>query len=303
MKDVIVHELRIADIVIRDRYRKDLGDIPALAESIKRLGLFQPIAVTPNLELIFGARRIAAFKHLGRQTILARTLDIRSILEGEYDENETRKDFTISEKVALARAIEKELKGRNRRPPKSPEPVPDLQKGETRDLVAERVGLGTGRTYDHAKAVVDNGTPELVAAVDAGEVAIKPAAEFAKQEPEQQTEQIAAVRGDVKAAIAEFRKNLPTRQEARKVAAETGAVILGKDGRFHTDATDDERAKGEAYLRVASALRSIRDLDLSPEEILASVPSGSQTLFGHLIDQTAEFILLVQSKWRSRYVA
>ena len=62
-------EMPIADIEIGPRYRKDMGDIDALADSIKQTGLLQPIVVTPNKTLIAGQRRIEAFKKLGRETI------------------------------------------------------------------------------------------------------------------------------------------------------------------------------------------------------------------------------------------
>ena len=38
-------ELKLGDITIGDRHRKDLGDIKALAESIKKVGLLQPIVI------------------------------------------------------------------------------------------------------------------------------------------------------------------------------------------------------------------------------------------------------------------
>ncbi|WP_052764132.1 ParB/RepB/Spo0J family partition protein [Microvirga massiliensis] len=298
-----VQELPIADIVVGERFRKDLGDIVLLAESIERLGLLQPIGVTQDRRLIFGERRIEAFKHLGRETIPARVLDIESILEGEFDENETRKEFTVSERVALARAIEKELEGRQGRPTtKTVEPVPGFVKGHTRDLVAERVGLGSGKTYENAKTVVAKGAPELVAAVDEGKVAIKPAAEFAKQAPEKQAELIKQA-GDAKAAVVEFRKSLPTKQDARKIAAETGNPTLGRDGKFHTDATDEERRQGDLYLQLCGGMRAILGLGLTPEEALDCVTPDSDIVFGPLIDRLAPFIRDLEQAWRRRNAA
>src|SRR4051812_30218621 len=96
-----IQNVRIADINVGKRYRNDLGDIAALAESIDRLGLLQPIGVTSELRLIFGARRIEAFKLRGRDRIPARVLDVQSIIQGEYDENDVRKDLSPSEKVAI----------------------------------------------------------------------------------------------------------------------------------------------------------------------------------------------------------
>jgi ParB-like chromosome segregation protein Spo0J len=304
MDNLAIHEVCVADIKVGHRHRKDLGNIKSLADSIARLGLLQPIGITPDLELIFGARRIAAFKLCGRDLIPARVLDIQSLVQSEYDENDVRKDFTPSEKVAIARVIEKELEGRVGRPSKEITRLGEqFQKGASVDLAAKRVGFGSGDTLVRAKTVVDHGTPELIAAVDAGEVQIKSAATFAKQDATEQAQRIVAAGGNVKAAVIEFRKSLPSRDEARKIAAETGAAILGRDGRFHTDATDEERARGETYLRVAAALRTVRDLGIAPDDIASCVPSGSSTLFERLVDQTAEFLCSIQATWRSRHVA
>ena len=55
----------IRKIKVRNRYRKNLGDIKSLAASIKELGLLHPIVVRPDGRLIAGERRLAACKRLG----------------------------------------------------------------------------------------------------------------------------------------------------------------------------------------------------------------------------------------------
>lgn len=80
--------LKIADIRIGDRHRKDMGDLKSLAKSIQEESLLQPIGVTDKLELVFGERRLRAHKDiLKKKTILARIVDVPSILRGEYAEN------------------------------------------------------------------------------------------------------------------------------------------------------------------------------------------------------------------------
>jgi ParB-like chromosome segregation protein Spo0J len=84
-----------------------------LADSIRQEGLLQPIGVTDRLELVFGERRIRAVRDiLKKRTILARIVSVSSILAGEYHENEIRKDYTPSERVAIARAIERQIGNR-----------------------------------------------------------------------------------------------------------------------------------------------------------------------------------------------
>ena len=82
--------MRIQDIKIGERFRKDMGDIAGLARSIKETGLLHPIVVLSDGTLVVGARRIAAFEMLGRSDIPATVLNVESILRGQCDENVQR---------------------------------------------------------------------------------------------------------------------------------------------------------------------------------------------------------------------
>jgi len=63
---------------------------------------------------------------------------------------------------------------------------PDAPKGETRDIAASAAGFGSGKTLDRAKIVVEHGTPELIEAMDKGEIKIRPASEIARLPKEEQ---------------------------------------------------------------------------------------------------------------------
>jgi hypothetical protein len=52
----MLKEIKIADIMVGQRHRRDMGNLTTLAESIRQEGLLQPIGVTDRLELVFGAR-------------------------------------------------------------------------------------------------------------------------------------------------------------------------------------------------------------------------------------------------------
>jgi len=99
-------------------------------------------------------------------------IDIDSVLLGEYAENEVRKDFTVSERVEIAKAVEAEL-GNRRGQRTDLELVvncPQVQGEKTRDIAAKKSGFGSSKTYERAKKVVDNATPELVEAMDEGRI-------------------------------------------------------------------------------------------------------------------------------------
>jgi ParB family chromosome partitioning protein len=161
----------LTEITFDKRHRTDLGDIEGLAASIDAVGLLQPLVVTPDLRLVAGRRRLEALKTLGRDTAAVFVVDTLPstllLLRAERDENTCRKDFTPSEAVAIGKALEElereqargrqahagpaEGKGRKASGSgKLPEPV----RGQTRDKVAEAVGM-SGRTYEKVKAVVE----------------------------------------------------------------------------------------------------------------------------------------------------
>jgi ParB family chromosome partitioning protein len=186
----LLKEIRIADIKVSQRHRRDMGDLTTLAESIRQEGLLQPIGVTDRLQLVFGERRIRAVRDiLRRKTILARIVDVSSILAGEYHENEVRKDFTPSERVAIAKAVERQVGNRRgqRTDRRLVQFVAQVEPGrKTRDAAAERAGFGNHETYRQAAKVVENGTPRLIQAMDGGRVSVSAAALLADAAPEEQ---------------------------------------------------------------------------------------------------------------------
>jgi hypothetical protein len=68
--------VKIAEIVIPERWRKKETDVTGLANSILELSLLNPIGITKHKVLIHGFRRITAYKILGRDTIPAIVFDI-----------------------------------------------------------------------------------------------------------------------------------------------------------------------------------------------------------------------------------
>jgi hypothetical protein len=175
-------DLSLDAIDVGDRHRWDMGDLQALAASMTTIGLLQPIGVTADLTLVFGERRLRAAQMLGWTTIAARIVDVPSIVAGEYAENEVRKNFTPSERVAIAEVVRAEIGSRQGRRTDQAQPVdrgPQVGPGEkTRDIAAQKAGFDSSHAYRLAKTVVERGAPNVVEAMDAGEVSISAAASF-----------------------------------------------------------------------------------------------------------------------------
>jgi len=112
------------------------------------------------------------------------TEDLRKVLAALTPR--ARKDFTPSERVAIGKQIEKILA--NRQGQRNDLRGKDLQlvgydpqvAGEkTRDVVAQRAGFGSARSYKSAKKVTEKGAPELIEAMDTGLASISAAAQLA----------------------------------------------------------------------------------------------------------------------------
>jgi len=102
--------IKLSDIQIKKRIRKEIGNINELTESIKLHGLMNPIVINKENELIAGYRRLASAKKLGWNKIEVTVVDAPgkiSKLEMEIEENLYRKDFTTDEIVDAYSKLEK----------------------------------------------------------------------------------------------------------------------------------------------------------------------------------------------------
>lgn len=177
----------INTIIVESRFRKDLGDIDALKVSMTTLGQLQPIGVDEGQRLVFGGRRLEAARQLGWATIDATVVDCDALI-AEHDENEMRKAFTVSERVAIAEAVAERLKGRAGNPELRANSgnISLIETGRTSDLAAAKAGLGSGKTLEAAQTVIAKGVPDLVQAMDDGRVTIHAAKLIATMPPEEQ---------------------------------------------------------------------------------------------------------------------
>lgn len=102
--------VKIDEIKEGERYRRDLGDIESLAESIREKGVIQPITLSTDLTLLAGKRRLTAAKKVGLTQIPALIRDIQGevdLREIELIENIARLDFTWAERAALVQEIDR----------------------------------------------------------------------------------------------------------------------------------------------------------------------------------------------------
>lgn len=135
---VKMKELPLDLILVEDRFRKDLGDIDQLSESIKDKGIIQSLTVCQAgavFRLLAGGRRFAAAQKAGLKKVpcIIRDTENDELDEREIEliENVFRKDMTWDERARLIKRID-EL---------SREKDSSWNQRRTADLLGE--GLGT----------------------------------------------------------------------------------------------------------------------------------------------------------------
>jgi ParB family chromosome partitioning protein len=99
----------IDSITVGIRHRKDPGDLNPLMESIERIGLLQPITITPEGVLVCGWRRLEAVRRLGWHSmkvwVRSGISDKLEALLAQQDENQLHKPLNELEKAALYREL------------------------------------------------------------------------------------------------------------------------------------------------------------------------------------------------------
>jgi N6-adenosine-specific RNA methylase IME4/ParB-like chromosome segregation protein Spo0J len=228
-------KLKISEIVIGDR-RRPLGDISALASSIKEIGLQNPVVVTEARSLVSGRHRIAACTSLGWEEIpvVVVKLDALRAELAEIDENLIRNELTVLERSEhlkrrkeIYEALHPQAKhGGDRRSEATKIQKPDLEKppafveataaatGRSRSAIAEEVQIATSLPEEVKEALRPAPSSSVSApAQEALREVTKSKTELltlARQEPEKQREIVEKIsKGEavtVREAVAQVRR-------------------------------------------------------------------------------------------------
>ncbi|ASA20903.1 ParB N-terminal domain-containing protein [Paenibacillus donghaensis] len=273
----------ISKIKVTDRIRQDFSGIEELAQDIAENGLINPIVVTSDYQLIAGERRLRANQHLGRQQVEVSIMEVRDYahhLQLEISENEHRRDFTFSERIAYGKKIEEleRIKAKERMSAAEKEKLPEGDKGQVRDIVAEQAGFGSGRNYDKAKYIAENATPEIIEQLDAGLISThkafvktKERLESAEREAMEANERADAAEREKEMLRQQFKDSVPADQVEEAVAAaierqqEENDVFIAQKDKETQKALKERDAKWKKEIEAES--QKVRDLNAGYKRI------------------------------------
>lgn len=221
----------IDDIRVSDRRRAaDPEKVAALAGSIHRSGLLQPVVVSDDLRLIAGLHRLEACRLLGWATLEAKVLPVTGAAAelAEIDENLMRAELTVLEQAEhLARRNElleeMDMRAPSNRPPQKGDNMTPLQ---TTASIAADMGFDE-RSAQRRLQIAREIDPEVKAAVAGTALAdnLTGLLALARMSPDEQRE-IVAVEG-----VADGRKTVKQARRETAARARSAAPPL-PDGKY-----------------------------------------------------------------------
>lgn len=169
--------MEISKVKVGERFRKDLGDLKSLADSIREIGLLHPVVVDEQGNLIAGLRRLRACESLGWKQVPVTVVSLRDLARGEVEENRERKDFTITEIKSIDNYYEPILTEEAKERMLAGKPSSESDEGRTDEKIAKLCGIGRD-TLHRIRAIVEAAevNPEkfdkLLKKVDKGDTSI-----------------------------------------------------------------------------------------------------------------------------------
>jgi len=220
--------MSLAAIRVENNVRSDIGDVTALAESIRQHGIIEPLVVTSDGRLLAGHRRLAAARLAGLKQVPVRVLNIhdeRAAVEVGLIENVQREDLDPLSRAKAYRALIHEH-------------------GATVEEVARLVGQGAGHVYQHLQLLDLH--PQVQQALYARTISFADARALAPLSPEDQAAVMAEIQAAPKPLSSRQVKDLVHTRRVQRAAAECNSnetygdydALFAADDRATTSPTD-----------------------------------------------------------------
>lgn len=176
---------------------------------------------------------------------------------------------------------------------------PDVQQ-----LIAERVSAGEVFTAAQVKEIKQQAAAEAVERINSEADQARRDLESLKSElatkDKATTSETARLRADVESLTKklsdfekqaeDYRKSLPKPEKAKEQAAETGGVVLGSDGKYHSGSTAEQKKMHDAFMFAFDRLLDLTEDAPSPARIAAGCPDDERSKTVERCDQAISYL-------------
>lgn len=238
-------------------------EFEALVADIRANGQLEPIWRLPTGEIIDGRHRFSACMRLGIEPDFtdAPELDGEELLALVVGLNLKRRHLTESQRAMIAARLEpmfaEEARKRQVEAGRASKPgqkgvatLPQAPTPKSRDKAAQAVGVG-GRSVGDAKRVIEGAVPGLVAAVDAGELAVSDVAKAVRLDRADQNRIAKAVKEgtakNVKDAVKKLRleKQIEAVRNTPPPKGKFNVVVADPPWPYDKNRKDDPTQRGQ----------------------------------------------------------
>ncbi|PSJ60783.1 hypothetical protein [Pseudaminobacter soli (ex Li et al. 2025)] len=181
---------------------------------------------------------------------------------------------------------------------------PDIQA-----IIAERVEAGEVFTAAQVKEIKAKAAQEAITQINAdaeqarGELAalkkqvddkdIKSAAEV--RDLQQNIADLSAKLKGYEEQVEKFQRSLPKPAKAKEQAAETGAVVLGSDGKFHSGSSAEQKRMHDAFMFAFDKALDLTENPPSPDRVIAGCPDGDRARLAELCVGAADYFIKIRA--------
>ena len=182
---------------------------------------------------------------------------------------------------------------------------PDVQA-----LIAERVQAGEVFTAAQVKDLKRESAEKAIADLHESAEASRTELDAARRELAQSAQKTASEKADLERQVrdltarvsgferqvAEFKKDRPKPAVAKKEAAETGGVVLGSDGKFHSGSSIEQKRMVDAFMFVFDRTLDLTDNPPSAERVVAGCAEHDRKLLSDRCEAAARYLDSIRSK-------
>lgn len=249
-------------------------EVAELAEDIREHGQREPIVLHQDGSILDGRNRYRACRIAGVEPE-CETYAGDDPVSYVVSLNLKRRHLDESQRAMVAAKIANLRHGGDRsKAPNGALPGIGRETPVTQADAAEMLNVSE-RSVERAATVQREGAPNIIDAVERGEVAVSAAAKAVRVAPKE-TQETWSV-GDIKRAAKEAAlggTKLPTPKQAEALSREQGgAYVVGSDGKFHVHLTEDQQQLKEDWYSFKGRLFGWSDFEVTPERALAATPS------------------------------
>ena len=231
--------LKISDVIVAPNRRNvDEFKVHDLADSIREVGLLNPITVTPENHLVAGTHRLEAFKLLGKTEIDATVFegDALHLELAEIDENLIRNELdpigigelAVRRDEILESLGQRAKVGGNGSNQHTSNGAPGAPLLKTTESIAEEIGISKRALLEN-KQLAKNLVPEAKEIVRNADVTKKDALKIARMEPDRQKD----VAEKIKSGKAKSVKEAELIDAKRKFKEQTKNGVTSKPPTIH----------------------------------------------------------------------